>query len=441
MATVTLEDEERLILPYIGFDVSETQNFLTDVFTPRAGILYESRTALRRKPRTSLSYSVRMNPTNTLDIVSTIAHSQREGQNSWFIPFLLEVHSLGSVSLDADGDSIEFNIEGGTLSAATNWLLFEPGGDWYVFTAIDVNADTAGNLQVIFSELTPTPVTGMVTMQNAFIVPLIKGTLAPSVGLNLGQGSTGSLNLEFDPEPGEYDVDEVSPNALGGTDVYLEPWLTSGSGLSLAFSSRQDIADYDIGQFEKQEPWEVGEIAFDFYLQGTTHADLATIRGFVSRRKGQYRQFVTPRYDLPLRLVGSADTLIEETIEVEGARARTSLHVSFVNLLVTVKGGYYLFTALGSSVGNNLQFDFQDGVPLNRLLSEITGVYLLSTARFNTDSVTVSCSRYLVSECQARCVVVGDFVNYLPFYQSFGQLAANQSNKLMANEDNFLMIY
>ncbi|WVW77408.1 tail assembly protein [Stenotrophomonas phage vB_SmaS_Bhz59] len=344
----------------------ETLEWKTDVMIARSSA--EQRLSVRNNPRQAFRMTVPANQGRTQLALNALYGALRQ---NWGIPLWTEAQHVGAVSsgldvLPAVTDLYDFRD-------ASLALLYQSPSQ---FQVIEIDTVAPGQLNLLAD-------TNLFT--NAWLMPLRVGRIAEAVDRKTN-GFANSIDLSFDVDD-NLGWTPDAPAQFLGEDIYYDAPIIGSDTLSDSIDQRADIADYELGPVASRTPWARPQVGRPHRTVMENAAAVRAYRDWLHRRRGKFRAFWQPTFEVDLRTLSTGtvtNTLIINNDDYQTWSRRRHIAVE------TLTGTWLPRTITASSFLDATRVQLTLDSAINVAASNIARVSYLGLKRLNTDRVELN---------------------------------------------------
>ena len=255
---------------------SESLEWLTEIITSDNST--EQRIKKRTTPRMTFNYTSFIPLQNLTEFENEIWRSRAR---RWAVPIWQESELLNT------------NVNKGetTIAMDTTFKSFKVGGIAVIFQT--ANFFFLGVIQ----SMTPTSITFNSEITRSFIgrffvIPAVIGRfLSAPITSRRFNGEIQSQLTVTDV----VDIAELLPTTTyNNEDVFTDDILLSGGRINYTYDRRIDLIDYQLGNRDYVDRWNLSRRSFSIQLQARNLEELANLRAWLSRRSGRFSPFYLP---------------------------------------------------------------------------------------------------------------------------------------------------
>lgn len=357
----------------------ESLAWKTDVMESMNGS--EDRLQVRLSPRQQFQLSYPANAKETARAFNTIYGERGE---QWIVPVWSQAQHLGSVAAGLT-----------TLTAATTFefrasslaILWQSTDRWQV-----VGVDLVGSGNITLSSLTE-------AFDNAWLMPVRFAHMASNPQKKLN-GYEAEWQITFDVDDNA-SLTVADPTQYLGDDIYFDVSLLSGDSLTDDVVARIDKHDEELGVVTYIDPWLHNRVGRTHRVLAANAAEAWTMRQWLHRRAGKYKQFWQPSFEVDLRLL-STGTIVSNIIVSQDEYERFAS--TRTHLAIQAGSAWYAraITGITKLDENRIQLTLDSA--LNIAASSVLRVCYLGLKRLDTDRVEISWIGGGVAQTEFRIV-------------------------------------
>ena len=342
--------------------LTESIGFKTDVFESKNGT--EVRTPLKDKARQALGF----------DSVS-IQHEVTKHFNvkwggirlNWAVPLFHEVQYVGSVS------SEEVSCKTDIYSFYDGCLVLLKNAIEQVL--VEVLAVEAGGLLL----------SKAINIEDAELYPVricfISGDITTSIKHLLSRSTIGFIVID------EPEVAEATPEQFLDNDIYWFDLLLSSGSLDTTISQQQNIIDNEVGVIFQNTDWDYARYSKQYRAIIKGQSELYAYRQFLFRRRGKYRPFWLPTYEVNMRCKSTG--FISSVMLIESDQYK-QLGDARKHIAVRSNQTWTAHTITASALVSATTVQVTISPALNKNASSIERISYLGLHRLDADSVDLN---------------------------------------------------
>lgn len=341
---------------------TESIGFKTDVFESKNGT--EQRTPLKDKARQTLGFS-------SIVVQEEIAKNfnvQWGGlRKNWAVPLFQESQYIGDVSADF-------------VMCRTDIFSFYDG-----CLALLKNDTEQVLVEVQAVESDRLLLADVVNISNAKLYPVrvcfISGDISRQISNFYTRSDTSFIVID------EPEVAESVPEQFLGNDLHKLCLMLDGSSLEATISQQQSVINNEVGVIYQGTDWDFARYSKQYRTILRGPEQLYAYRQFLFRRRGKYRPFWLPTYEVNMRCKSTG--FISSVLLIESDQYK-QLADQRKHIAIKSNGAWTAHTITASALVSGSTVQVTISPALNKNASSVELISYLGLHRLDADSVDLN---------------------------------------------------